>query len=411
MEYWIWLAECGLSDRILRELLEEYGSAERIYDHSAEIPAKYPELKPELQEKLLSPSLTEAQQILRLCAQKQIRVLTIADPDYPARLHSIFNPPLVLYIRGHLPDVDGNAVIAMVGTRHPSAYGLSVAQRLGYQVGRCGGIVVSGLALGIDAACMNGALLSGCPVIGVLGCGVDVVYPKTNTGLYNSIAQYGCLISEYPPETTAQKWYFPRRNRIISGLSCGVAVVEAPERSGSLITASQAAEQGRDVFAVPGNVDMEGFVGSNRLLRTGAIAVSSGWDILSEYEAVFPDRLHSVGPEEECPAPETVISRSTKVAQKPLTPVKKAKLQKNLTQNPIDNGSSEPYIDLSGVLKGLGETERRLLGALTEEPRLLDDVIAETGIPSGKMLAMLTVLELKGLVRRHPGRRISRAGK
>ena len=179
----------------------------------------------------------------------------------------------------------------MVGTRHASPYGMTTAKKMGYQITKCGGIVVSGMAYGIDGMAMKGALTAGAPVVGILGCGAEMVYPPSNRPLFSDVENYGCIMSEFPPGTPPVKWNFPKRNRIISGMSCGVLVVEAPEKSGALITARCAADQGRDVFVVPGNIDVPTFVGSNRLLRDGAIAVSSGWDILSEYQMQFPDKI------------------------------------------------------------------------------------------------------------------------
>jgi DNA processing protein len=157
---------------------------------------------------------------------------------------------------------------------------MQTAKRMGYQIAKCGGIVVSGLAYGIDGMAMSGALTAGQKVIGVLGCGADIVYPKENRWLYRDVERYGCIMSEFVPGTPPHPWNFPKRNRVLSGMSCGVLVVEAPEKSGSLITANLAAEQGRDVFVVPGNIDMPGFVGSNRLLQEGAILAASSMAVI-----------------------------------------------------------------------------------------------------------------------------------
>ena len=285
---------------------------------------------------------------------------------------------------------------------------MQTAKRIGYQIGRCGGIVVSGMAFGIDAMAMSGCLTAGQPVIGVLGCGVDMIYPVSNRALFADVEKFGCILSEFAPGTEPFKWNFPKRNRIISGLSCGVLVVEAPQKSGALITARQAADQGRDVFVVPGNIDIPSFTGSNRLLRDGAIAVSSGWDILSEYEALYPDKIHK----DTAPAHQTVYEDEKEkadamVAQSPLVPGKKENREEEIQKNPIDNQSIPNYIDVNTILPKLSAEEGAIVMALKSGPRLVDDVIAETGLTTGKVLALLTILELKGVLRRLPGKHIS----
>jgi DNA processing protein len=304
-------------------------------------------------------------------------------------------------------------LIGVVGTRSASAYGLTAAKRLGYQIAKCGGIVVSGMAYGIDGMAMRGALTAGGCVVGILGCGAEQVYPPSNRPLFADTQQYGCILSEFPPETPPIARNFPKRNRIISGLCCGVLVIEAPEKSGALITARLAADQGRDVFVVPGNIDVPSCVGSNRLLRDGAIAVSHGWDILSEYEALFPDKirkdtgtgLQQAYPDEVSAAAEVEI-KTAKVAQKPKKPAKKQSAAVAAEKKEIDNGASSPYIDLNDLLPKLLPDEKIIVTAMGKEERLVDDVIAETGLPVGKVLAMLTLLEVKGIVKRLPGKRI-----
>ena len=320
----------------------------------------------------------------------------------------------MLYYKGQLPDFDGSPVIGVVGTRKASAYGLQTAKRMGYQIGRCGGIVVSGLAFGIDSMAMSGALTAGTPVVGVLGCGADVVYPPSNRGLFQDTAQYGCIISEFAPGTPPFGWNFPRRNRIISGLSCGVLVVEAPEGSGALITADRALEQGRDVFVVPGNIDIPTFVGSNGLIREGATPVSSGWDILCEYEALYPDKIRKdTAPAHQTAYPDEVkkvaseAEKATrKVAQTPRIPEKKENVKKDFAKKGIDKEPVAPYIDLNDILPKLSAEEAAVVNALRQGERLVDDVIAETGLTTGKLLSSLTMLELKGILMRLPGKRI-----
>ena len=320
-----------------------------------------------------------------------------------------------MYYKGQLPDFDALPVIGVVGTRKASAYGMQTAKRMGYQIAKCGGIVVSGMAYGIDGMAMSGALTAGQMTVGVLGCGADIVYPPSNRSLFRDVEQYGCILSEFAPGTQPANWTFPKRNRIISGLSNGVLVVEAPEGSGALITAGHALEQGRDVFVVPGNIDQAGFVGSHRLLREGATLVSSGWDILSEYEALYPDQIcreerpshQTIYPDELEGAPSDLEKDAAKVAQKRLLPGKKKPLKKILEKKSIDNQPVEAYSDVNTAAPKLSAEEQQIVKALQSGERLVDDVIAETGLNAGKILAFMTMLELKGMVKRLPGKRIS----
>lgn len=413
--HWIWLAHRpGVSDRVKVGLLQQFSSPEDIFFADSAAFDCVEGLTEEGKEALCDKNLIPAEEILDACGRENLNILTYQDATYPIKLKNIADPPLVLYYKGRLPEFDANPVVAVVGTRKASAYGLTTAKRMGYQIGKCGGILVSGMAFGIDGMAMSGALTAGGCVVGVLGCGADVVYPVSNRGLFRDAERYGCILSEFPPGTPPVKWNFPKRNRIISGLSNGVLVVEAPEKSGALITARQAAEQGRDVFAVPGNIDMPSFVGSNQLLRDGAIMVSSGWDVLSEYEARYPDKIRkfdkpaqlSAYGDEVCKAAAEGEKELPKVAQKQLHPKKNSPLKKKLDKKVIDKEQSGLYSDVNEDLPKLSDEERSIVDCLKNGERLVDDVIAETGLTTGKLLAALTMLELKGVITRLPGKRI-----
>lgn len=414
--HWIWLHHRPkVTDKLKAELLRSFRDAEDVFCAERDALVAVEGMTPEALEAIQDKSLEEAQEILRRCEELGIGILTIEERRYPDRLRNIPDPPLVLYYRGKLPELDEAAVIAVVGTRKASAYGLRTARRMGYQIAACGGIVVSGLASGIDAMAMQGALLAGKPTVGVLGCGVDVVYPQSNRSLFRDVEGCGCILSEFAPGTPGRKWNFPRRNRIISGLSCGVLVVEAPERSGSLITAALALEQGRDVFAVPGNIDQPGFMGSNRLLREGATAVSDGWDILQEYESHYPGILRKGLPagglpdlgEGEGKVPSEPEREPAKVAQKPKLPEKKRHDKEKLKKKAIDKEPSGSYSDVNDILPRLSEEERKIVSLLAEGEQLVDAVIYRSQIPAGRFMGLITMLELKGILHRLPGKRIT----
>lgn len=398
--HWIWYSmRSGLNDREKLALLERFHDPEEIFDASA---ADYfrAGVDKEAAASLQDKNLQEAERVLSECDENAIGVLTFEDAQYPSRLKYIADPPMVLYYKGTLPDFDSTAIIGVVGTRKASLYGLNAAQRMGYQISRCGGIVVSGMAAGVDGVATKGALTAGGRAVGILGCGVDVVYPLSNKQLFGEMERFGCLISEFLPGTPPYRWNFPRRNRLISGLSNGVLVVEAPQKSGALITARQALEQGRDVFVVPGNIDVASCTGSNALLREGAVAVSHGWDVLSEYTHLYGDKLAL---REEKEVPLQVENEVPKVAQRPILPTRKPEKKKK----PIDNGEKVAYSDKNDKLSGLSPDEQKLVSSLRDGARLVDDVIAEAGIPAGLAKAKLTMLEIRGIVTTLPGGRIA----
>ena len=410
--HWIWLAtRPGMNDRTKKAVLDCFGDPEDTFYASADAYENVENISEDDLSALCDKSLLQAQKILQDCADKDIHILTMRDAAYPARLKNISDPPLVLYYKGRLPDFDGQPLIAVVGTRKASPYGMTAAKRMGYGIAQCGGVVVSGVATGIDGVAMAGAMSAGGSVIGVLGNGADVVYPLSNRALFADTLRCGCLLSEFPPGTPPYKWNFPKRNRIISGLSCGVLVVEAPKISGALITARQAAEQGRDVFVVPGNIDVDTCEGSNALLRDGAILARTGWDVLSEYEAIFPDKVRKVDrPGRQKAYPEEVAAMKAeqeraplKVAQKPRL-LDKIKTGKSVPEKKvIDNGSIQPYSDVEKSLPQLSDDEKLVVEQLRQGSRLRDDVIADSALPAARVSAVLTMLEIKGVIRRLPG--------
>ena len=414
--HWIWFAtRTGMGDKMKCTLLSHFEDPEEIYFAPELEFERFGELSPSGVESIMDKDLTACEEILESCQEKGIHILTYRDAAYPARLKNIPDPPMVLYYKGSLPAFDELPVIGVVGTRRASAYGLTAAKRLGYQIAACGGTVVSGMATGIDGTAMKGALTAGGTVVGILGCGADIVYPASNRWLYADTEKYGCILSEFPPGTPPVGRNFPRRNRIISGLSCGVLVVEAPEKSGALITARLSADQGRDVFVVPANIDVESAMGSNALMREGAIPVSSGWDILSEYRYQFPSKVRQnrTPVRMTASAEELSVEREepAKVAQEPKkSPEKKPKLSL-LRKKVIDNSEKSAYIDFKKTHSALSADEQRIVSALENGQRLVDDVIAELELAPGVILASLTMLEIKGIVRRLPGRYIELTGK
>lgn len=247
LKYWLWLTtRKGLRPEHAVRLLEHFGTPEGAYfadpgeyDLLSDLPLP---VRTALQEK----HLAEAEGILADCERLGLRILTLGDADYPDRLKNIYDPPAVLYVKGRLPAFDEEIAVAVVGSRRPSEYGKRMAGRLGLELAREGALVVSGIAQGLDTEAVRGALKGGGPVVSVLGCGIDVAYPRENRFLYEDVAAAGALLSEYPPGTPPEGWHFPVRNRIISGVSLGVVAVECGVRSGTMTTVRQALDQDRD---------------------------------------------------------------------------------------------------------------------------------------------------------------------
>jgi len=401
--YWVWLAELPHVSAVQKHrLLQHFSDPEEIYFSEEKAFLALEDITEKTRAALENKSLDAAHKILQECADKGIGILTLADDHYPIKLKNIYDPPTVLYYKGKLPDWEKMPVVGVVGTRKATTYGLQIAMRMSNQIAASGGLVVSGGAFGADTMAMQGALRAEKPVVGVLGCGVDVVYPKSNKNLFSQVLENGCLISEYPPRTPPNAWHFPVRNRIISGMSNGVLVVEAPEVSGALITARTAWEQGRDVFVVPGNIDVVTCVGSNGLLQQGAIAALSGWDVVREYEASYPGVVRK----QEVPVPARE-KPTPKVAQEPVRPNRTETFTDKVSKKSIDNGEISTYSGYSKKVPALSPEEQAVVALLTQQPQLMDDILAASELPAGTTLSILTKLTLKGMVKNHPGRRVS----
>jgi DNA processing protein len=299
-----------------------------------------------------------ARQELDRAKESGIDIITIDEPCYPALLRNIHDPPPVLYVQGN-PEVLDCRGIAMVGSRAASSYGRSVAVQLAEGMAKQGYTIISGLALGIDTESHKGALTAGGKTIAVLGCGLDIIYPPSNHLLYKEITESGAVVSEYPLGTSPDNFRFPARNRIISGLSLGVVVVEATKRSGSLITANHALEQGREVFAVPGRIDSVKSTGSHALLQEGAKLVFNIKDIIEELSPAIPAQT---------------------------------------TENTMPNdGNGVPHEPLS-------PEEEKIYSFLDMYPCSIDEIVRQCGLTPQKANELLLMLELKGVIESLPGK-------
>jgi len=354
-KYWIWLSSLSrISPRKKNLLLEHFGDPALLWEAGESELNALKICTPGMISILLDKvARNNADRLLESMFKCNADVVTIQDTGYPQALRYIADPPVVLYVRGKLePDA---LCVAVVGSRKASYYGLDVARRLSRELAEHGVTIVSGLARGIDAKSHWGALEGGGKTIAVLGCGVDIIYPPENRELMSRICGSGAVISEYPPGIEPIPYHFPARNRIISGLSQGVAIVEANEKSGSLITADFALEQGRDVFAVPGNINSANSKGTNRLIRDGAKIIESPADILEE-----------------------------------------------LKIKPHENTGF--YIHKKTPEMKLGANEKSIAQRLLNGPAHIDVIARDCGISAQLVSSVLIMLELSGFVEQLPGK-------
>jgi DNA processing protein len=338
---------------LIKALLDRFGTPKRVFTASQRELARVDGIGEGLAGVIKETDVRgKVNRELKLIEEFNVSLVTIKDQSYPKNLRQIYDAPPLLYVRGSLEPRDDLA-ISMVGSRLATDYGRTVTERIAGDLARHGVTMVSGMARGIDSAAHRGSLSVGGRTIAVLGCGVNIIYPRENRHLFEEIMAHGAVISEFPMSTPPEGMNFPRRNRIISGLSLGVVIVQASARSGSLITARLALEQNRDVFAVPGNIGMARSQGTNRLIKQGAKLVESAEDILEE---VLPRFQHQ--------------------------------------------GATSEDRDLS-----LEEEEERVFSLLEDEPIHIDSIIAQTRMAASRISSILLQLELKGLVQQLSGKR------
>ena len=351
---WIGLSSIpGIGRVTFRRLVAHFGSARSVLEASQDELRETAGLSEKLGSALRSfPWQAHADEELAKANAAGVAIITAADPDYPGQLLKTPDPPLFLYVKGTLMPEDGNAV-ALVGTRTPTHYGLAVTRRMAYELASRKITVVSGMARGIDTQAHKGALEAKGRTIAVLGCGIDTAYPPENRGLMEAIARCGAVVTENPFGTKPESGYFPARNRIISGLSAGTVIIEAAEDSGSLITADYAIKQDRKLFAVPGNIGSPLSRGTNSLIKQGARLVETAGDVLKE--------LH------------------------------------------IYKGSNAPA-KIDRQLPPLTAEETSVYKTITDDPKHIDAIMAESRSAPGKLSGLLITLELKGLVKQLPGK-------
>ena len=436
VKYSVWLSLLTVpGSKSVCRLIEAFDNdTQKIYEATEEEYLAVKGVTPALAKSLCDKDLKKALNTMHFCQKHHVNLLPFDHPNYPKRLRRLPDFPVLLYYRGTMPDIDNEVAIATVGTRKITEYGQQNGYVISRDLARSGVIVVSGMASGIDTVCHRGALDALGHTIAVLGCGIDVVYPKQNADLMEEIASNGTVITEYAPGTPPSGYNFPKRNRIISGLSLGTLVVEADVKSGAMITANYAKEQGRDIFAMPGNVGEMNSLGTNQLIKQGARMVTGALDILKEYELLFPQKIRTdrVNPpvthmyvENPRPAPrktrggytpivddrtnvdergisvarslfslsEFTPKKQPKTKEKDTTPAKKKESKK------VTKEKTEP----KPLPTNLTEDENRVLSAMPNDHGITPDELARKGIPVAQVLVALTTLEIKKLVVSLPG--------
>lgn len=400
LKYWLWLTtRKGLSNASISGLLEHFGTPEAAHFADSGEYDLISGLSRQGKASLLDKSMDEPNRILSECERLGQRILTIHDAGYPERLRNIYDPPAVLYLQGRDISFDDQVVVALIGSRDPSGYGIAQAQRLGHDLAYQGAVVVSGLARGLDSEGIRGALRGGGTVCGVLGGGLDMLYPKENRFLFQDVIASGLLISEYPPGTEPRGANFPVRNRIISGLSLGVVVVEGARGSGTRITAQAALDQGRDVFVVPGPVDGPLSYMPNELIRKGeAMLITSASDVLEEYAALYPGKVKLIpglAPQTPAIAP----------GVRPRPP--KSERREEPSAQPEPSAESLPVIHWRKLTPALTDDQRDVLLAVGDKPLVLDEIIESTQIPARRCTSAVTMLQLAGFLVEGVGKRFA----
>lgn len=440
----IWFAlRCGVANREFQPLLETYGSPYEIFNADEAEIEKMP-CSQSLKSRLADKSLAEANRIMEFCRSCGVGLLFWQDEEYPAALRPLRDPPVLLYYRGCLPNLSGRLCLSVVGTRSMSEYGKRMAYRIGYELGAAGVVVVSGMALGNDSVATAGAMAAGGQTVAVLGSGIDMIYPREHETLYKEILRRGAVMTEFPPSTPPAGRNFPIRNRIISGLSRGTIVVEGDVSSGAMITAKTAILQGRDIYALPGNVGQTNSAGTNQLISDGAAVALSARDVLNNYAFLFRDALDMTRlykaesrsepdedylarlgvsvrvtppPAQSSSAPQKDVPPSSPKIPEPAShgnPRRPAATRKKTAERgaeaspaplraPAPSGEAA-HGDASGrVLQKLTDTQRRVFEALPLDHAVPIDSITREGFSAGEVMAAMTVLEIHGLTVTLPG--------
>lgn len=386
--YWLWLQKAlGVSARI-DDIVSYFETAQNIYEAGDMEWRLSGVFTPKQIDKLQSTKIDSTWQEIDVCQKNGIKIITPENEDYPSLLKNIPDYPAVLYTLGDLSVVNDTICIAMVGTRKASKNSVEVAHKLSSSMANAGATIISGGALGIDTASHEGALSSGGKTVAVLGCGLLYRYLMENAPLRKEIAKTGAVVSEFSPLHAPDRRTFPIRNRLISGMSLGTVVIEAGERSGSLITASLALDQGRDVFAVPGNIISSAYNGANKLIRDGAKPVFEAIDVLEEYSYMYPHKLNL------CNAVEPSVDDETY-----LDVVRKSNFRKEIVEDITkDKPQEEKVVKKRKLRHHVTPNAENVYNLFNDKPLHIDELVLQSGLSVSALLSAVTELELYGYI-------------
>lgn len=390
---WIWLQSCLGAGARTDEIFSVFSSAREIHDAGVMEWRLSGVFTPKQIERMYSSDTDAAGRTLDFCAKNGIGISVPGSPEYPRLLSGLRDFPLALYYKGNLNLLNCSLDIAVVGSRGAVEYSLAVAHSLCASMANSGAVIISGGAKGVDSAAHNGALSSGGSTVAVLGCGIDYPYLTENAAMRGEIAKHGAVVSEYAPGEPPLPAHFPIRNRLISGMSYGTVVIEAGLRSGSLITANCAAEQGRDVFAVPGEVTSAAYSGTGNLIRDGAKPVFTAADVLDEYVWRFPELIDAAKVDRGMLA--SAQSSRAKYAPPSSQPERKPAPPTRAAQTRAKK-SPPQTLDADAL---------RVYSFLSEESLHIDELMRLSELPSNKVFLALTELEISGLIKLVSGKR------
>ncbi len=431
--YWVWLAEkFGVASQYFPTFLDKFSDPYDVYRMEDDEINCIEGISQRLKDALCDKDISAADQILRFCAKNGIKIIGYYDDDYPQSLKTIQDPPVVLYCFGKLPKLEDRLCVGIVGTRKMSEYGMKTAYKISYELAASGACIISGLALGIDGVSACAAMESGGETVAVIGSGFMFPYPSQHKKLMRQIGSHGAIITEYPPNTRPYPANFPKRNRLISGLSQATVVVECAAKSGALITAADAIRQGREVFAVPGKVNDRGAEGPNTLIKSGAYIAMSSEDIIKHYRLLFEDRInytaweaathrselceevlikygvsseiYGVRPGAEGARPDEPRSARAKKTKtrRERSDVAVPALEK--TSREDEDGVSDSVPSRSpSILESLDSATRRIYELLPDGRSFCADDMTAYGISVTESMTAFTLLEVLGAIRALPG--------
>lgn len=395
--YWLWLQKALGEGARFKEIIEDFGSIKSLFEANILEWKMSPALVPKQISRLEKVRLDEAEKIIELCNRNGWQIIDHDDDRYPKRLKDISNPPAVLFVDGGLPDIDESVVLGMVGTRKASEYAVKVTELMSRGVAQSGAVVVSGGALGVDSAAHRGAIMCGGKTVAVLGCGFGTNYLMGNKSLRDAIRNNGALITEFPPHTPATRFTFPLRNRIISGISLGVLVVEASVKSGSLITANFALEQGRDVYAVPCSILEPQYAGTNKLIDDGAAVATKPADLLFPYAEEYGIDLSKIRSIDQL-MKETADKNANVISAE----------DEKLSFEYLEEGRQKREKREKAAI-GLSRNTRAVYEVLTDSFQHIDIITENCGLPASSVLSALTALEISDLAVSASGKRYKRS--